>query len=66
MAPTTLKIKMQIWKNGDSIAGLAADWGFTRSLLTMVIHGKRSNGPQAKKAKKRLERYVASTARKAA
>ena len=58
MSPATLKIKMKIFEKGDSIASLAEDWGFTRFLLTKVIHGERGSGELAKKAQKRIARYV--------
>lgn len=61
MSPATLKIKMKIFANGDSIAQLADRWGFTRALLTKVVHCERGTGPDAKRAQKRLARYMGST-----
>jgi hypothetical protein len=63
MAPATLKIKKKLLENGDTIAGLAEQWGFTRTLLTKVIHCERGSGDVAISAQKRLARYMKTTVR---
>ncbi len=61
MAPATLKIKQKLLENDDSIAGLADRWGFTRELLSKVIHCERGTGDLALAAQKKLARYMGCT-----
>ncbi|PYS69305.1 MAG: hypothetical protein DMF69_17380 [Acidobacteria bacterium] len=63
MAPATLKIKTRMLERGDSIAGLAREWNFTRALLTKVIHGERCGGDLAIAAQKRVARYMNTSVR---
>lgn len=61
MTPTTLKIKIKMLHEGDTFEGLANKWGFSRALLTKVAHGERGSGDRAKRAQKKLARYMGST-----
>jgi lambda repressor-like predicted transcriptional regulator len=38
MQLSPIEIKVRILQNGDSIAGLARQWGTTREVLSRVIH----------------------------
>jgi lambda repressor-like predicted transcriptional regulator len=38
MPLSAARIKSVIWENGDSIAGLARQWGYHREDLSRVIH----------------------------
>jgi len=64
MSPITFKIKKKMLKNGDSVSGLAARWGFTRHLLTKVIYCERGSGPEAAEAQEKLARYLGTTREK--
>jgi len=59
MTAATVKIKTKLFQNGESIQGLADRWGYSRALVTKVIHGERSNAD----VRKRLARYMGSTVR---
>jgi hypothetical protein len=61
MTPATLKIKKKMLEKGDSFQGLADRWGFTRELLTKVASCQRGTGPDARRAQKKLARYVGAT-----
>lgn len=57
MTAATVKIKTKLFQNGESIQGLADRWGYSRHLVTKVIHGERSNAA----VRRRLARYMGST-----
>ena len=61
MEPADVKIKKKLLEKGETITDLAEKWGFTRHLLTKVIHGERSNGDLATAAQKKLARYMGTT-----
>lgn len=59
MAPATVKIKTRLFERGESIQELADRWGYSRALVTKVIHFERSNS----EVRKRLARYMGTTVR---
>lgn len=57
MTAATVKIKTKLFQNGESIQGLADRWGYSRHLVTKVIHGERKNLD----VRRRLARYMGTT-----
>jgi hypothetical protein len=41
MTAATVKIKTRLFERQESIQGLADRWGYSRHLVTKVIHGER-------------------------
>jgi len=56
MQLSPVEIKIRILKNGDSIAGLARQWGTSREILSRVVH--RSPGTAYPELRKRLADYL--------
>lgn len=59
MTAATVKIKTRLFERGESIQDLANRWGYSRHLVTKVIHGERQNPD----VRRRLARYMGSTVR---
>jgi plasmid maintenance system antidote protein VapI len=59
MTAATVKIKTRLFERQESIQGLADRWGYSRHLVTKVIHGERQNAD----VRKRLARYMGTTVR---
>lgn len=60
MTPATYEIKKTLLQRGDTIKDLASEWGYTRELLTKVIHCQRANPA----VRRRVARYMKVPVRK--
>lgn len=61
VSPTqeTVRIKTRLFEKGDSIQELADRWGYSRALVTKVIHFERNNPD----VRQRLARYMGVSVR---